>query len=132
VLVPNLAAPAGTGGDGLTWFDGVTRGGGGGGGAYYPGANSRAAPGGAGGGGAGGEVINTGLGTAGTNALGGGGGGGGAGTATGGAGGSGVFVLRYLDTLSDIQSITCADYTGPTLSGGYKYYTFRASGSFIF
>ena len=64
--------------------------------------------------------------------VGGGGGGGGAGTATGGAGGSGVFVLRYEDTLSDIQSITCADFTGPTLSGGYKYYTFRASGSFVF
>jgi hypothetical protein len=50
----------------------------------------------------------------------------------GGAGGSGVFVLRFADSLPDIRSITCADYTGPTLSGGYKYYTFRVSGSFIF
>jgi hypothetical protein len=41
-------------------------------------------------------------------------------------------VLRYADSLNNISSITCADFTGPTLSGGYKYYTFRASGSFIF
>jgi hypothetical protein len=29
-----------------------------------------------------------------------------------------------------LQSVTCSNFTGPTDSGGYKYYWFRASGSF--
>jgi hypothetical protein len=49
----------------------------------------------------------------------------------GGVGGTGIFVLRYANSLANISSITCADFTGPTDTGGYKYYTFRASGSFV-
>jgi hypothetical protein len=38
--------------------------------------------------------------------------------------------MRFLATDPNLQSIACSDFTGPVTSGGYKYYTFRASGSF--
>jgi hypothetical protein len=90
---------------------------------------SRAAGGGAGGGGGGadGNLVNGGAG--GTN-TGGGGGGGSGGASFGGAGGSGIFALRFANSSPDLQAISSSNFTGPTDTGGYKYYWFRDSGSF--
>ena len=45
-----------------------------------------------------------------------------------------IFQIVSIDNFSnsspDLQSVTCSNFTGPTDSGGYKYYWFRASGSF--
>jgi mucin-19 len=96
----------GNGGNGKTWFDGVTRGGGGGGGVDR-----------AGGSGGGGSAYNNGV----INT--GGGAGGVQGNTSAFNGGSGIVVLRYSGTPRG---------TGGTItqSGGYTYHTFTSSGTF--
>lgn len=90
-------------------------------------------------GGGGGGAGNGGYGNGGSAQAntGSGGGAGGAGygdnngtTGNGGNGGSGIFILRYSDTLPDAASTTGA----PTLytTGGYKYYKFNGDGSITF
>jgi hypothetical protein len=84
------------------------------------GGGAQSGVGGTGGGGNG----ASGTGTAGTANRGGGGGGG---NTAGGAGGSGVVIIRYPDALANASSTTGS----PTLTttGGYKIYTFTASGT---
>lgn len=109
------------GGDGPTWFNGVTYSGGGGGGGDY----SWGGAGGAGGGGHGGSGND--AVTQGTDGLGGGGGGG---SSTGGysagfgaRGGNGVVVIRYLGSQKG--------YGGTVISsGGYTYHYFYSDGTF--
>ncbi len=49
---------------------------------------------------------------------------------TGGSGGSGVVIIRYPNTYPDAVSTTgLPTYTN---TGGYKIYTFTASGSITF
>jgi hypothetical protein len=101
------------------------RGGGGGGGGFDGGATGS---GGSGGGGNGGYSAN---GSAGTANTGGGGGGTGAwNTGTGRAGGSGVVIIRYLETFPAASSTTGSPTI--TTTGGYRIYTFNASGSITF
>ena len=90
---------------------------------YAGGGGGRGNPAGAGGTGGGGGGSYGGTATAGTANRGGGGGGGYA----GGAGGSGVVIVRYPDALANAASTTGS----PTLTttGGYKIYTFNASGT---
>jgi hypothetical protein len=90
---------------------------GGGGGAISVGTPGSATSGG----GAGGNPTAT----AGTANTGGGGGGGGSGTA-GQPGGSGVVIIRYANTYSDLSVGGGLTYT-LTNTGGYKIYTFTAS-----
>lgn len=107
------------GGNGLAWYDGVTRAGGGGGGVYpeYTSGND----GGSGGGGQGGQrdgrqptsgAANTGSGGGGASHYGGSSG-----------GGSGIVIIRYLGAQRG---------TGGTVtsSGGYTYHTFTSSGTY--
>lgn len=91
---------------------------------YAGGGGGRSNPPGAGGAGGGGGGSYSGTGTAGTANTGGGGGGGGTG---GGAGGSGVVIIRYPDAFANASSTTGS----PTLTntGGFKIYTFNASGT---
>jgi hypothetical protein len=85
------------------------------------------APVGVGGTGGGGNGNTGGAGTAGTANTGGGGGGGNAtGSAAGGAGGSGLIIIRTLDSVADASTLTVGTQT---TSGGYKIYTFNASGT---
>lgn len=111
-----------TGGNGATWFDGITYGGGGGGGGDY----SWGGAGGAGGGGHGGSGVD--ATTAGIDGLGGGGGGGisngGYSWGPGARGGSGRVVIRYAGTV--------AKASGGTVyySGGYTYHVFTSNGTF--
>jgi len=123
----------GGGGAGAVGGSGVSVAGGGGAGLsssisgssvfYAGGGGGRGNPAGAGGTGGGGGGSYSGTGTAGTANSGGGGGGG----STGGAGGSGVVIIRYPDALANASSTTGS----PTLTttGGYKIYTFNASGT---
>jgi hypothetical protein len=127
---------AGGGGNGTTIFSNTYGGGGGGASEGYGG--SGGGSGGSGGGGIGGfwnssTGQNYKPGNGGVNSGGGGGGGTGGFTppATGpGLGGSGVVVIRYPSYYNDAATTTGS----PTLttSGGYKYYTFTASGSITF
>jgi hypothetical protein len=131
--VAGVITQVGNGGNGRTWFDGITRGGGGGGSA---GENSKGFPapftnsggaGGSGGGGAGanrnGTPPNFALGTAGTVNTGGGGGGGW--NALGANGGSGIVIVRYEGT---------PKATGGTITfeNGYTYHKFTSTGSATF
>jgi hypothetical protein len=51
----------------------------------------------------------------------------GAGGDGGAAGGSGIVILRYPDTMPNLTTIGAGlTSTGPTTSGGYKYYKFTA------
>jgi hypothetical protein len=108
----------------------VTRAGGGGG-ASYP-ENTFSASGGAGGGGNGGRNDGGGtylLPTAGAVNTGGGGGGASNGpgaSATIGKGGSGIVIIRYPDTSSDLVSIAPGLTYTYANTGGYKIYQFTA------
>jgi hypothetical protein len=63
--------------------------------------------------------------------LGGGGGGGGALSAgSAGAGGSGVVIIRYADTYAAATATTGSPAI--TVAGGYRVYTWTASGSVTF
>jgi hypothetical protein len=101
----------------------VTRAGGGGGGQPYP-----SGTGGTGGAGGGGDGLGN-AGTAGTVNTGGGGGGARI-EYTGGTGGSGVVILRYPDTFGLAASTTGSPTVATT--GGYRIYTFTATGSITF
>lgn len=106
----------------------VTYGGGGGGSPYNLGFVNPAG-GGTGGGGRGNSWVspyNAGnqAYTAGTTNTGGGGGGNNDGA--GKAGGSGIVIISYTNTYSDLTSITGLTYTGPVNTGGNKVYTFTA------
>jgi hypothetical protein len=57
-----------------------------------------------------------------------GGGGGASYDAVGGAGGSGIVIIRYLDTFAAAASATVS----PTVTDGYRIYTFTANGSITF
>jgi hypothetical protein len=84
------------------------------------------------GGGAGGTVFNGNNAVAGTGNTGGGGGGAFASTSSGGAsGGSGIVVIRYADSLPNLQAISGVTKTGggltpTTTTGGFKIYEFTA------
>jgi hypothetical protein len=118
---------SGDGGAGLNWNSlGTTYAGGGAGGTYQSGNGTP----GAGGGGIAGKV---GAGTGGNGTANTGGGGGGSGgnlAAAGGNGGSGIVIIRYPDTYDAAASTTGSPTV--TTSGGYRYYTFTASGSITF
>jgi hypothetical protein len=109
----------------------VTRGGGGGGASYQ---SASVGAGGAGGGGSGGNYGGTFLpqGTDGAANTGGGGGGNGDSSVSiwGRSGGSGVVIIRYLDAYP-LASATTGSPT-ITTTGGYRIYTFTASGSITF
>lgn len=110
--------PGGAAANGTLWIDGTGYGGGGGGGNGGAGATTY-------GGANGGSSGQAGT-TPGANRSGGGGGagdGGGAGT-----GGSGVVIIRYPDVFKDLTSQSGAT---KTTTGGFKYYTFTGSGSFV-
>jgi hypothetical protein len=87
--------------------------------------------GGAGGGGNGGGPSNA-AGKTGLANTGGGGGGGNGDTvnAAGGAGGSGIVVIRYPAYLSQATSTTGSPTT--YISGPYRVYVFKASGTITF
>lgn len=79
-----------------------------------------------GGGGAGGTGRDQ-FGTAGTANTGGGGGGPNAygSGRSGAAGGSGIVIIRYVATQPNLSSISAGlAYTGPTITGGFKVYSF--------
>jgi len=138
---PNLAAggggasavganrDTGTGGAGTaSSYSGssVTYAGGGAGGSY---SGTSAVSGGAGGGGNGGyDTTSATSGTA--NRGGGGGGSGNGGSSAAGSGGSGVVVIRYANTYPDASATTGSPTYANT--GGYKIYTFTASGTITF
>jgi hypothetical protein len=69
------------------------------------------------------------VGTTGLANTGGGGGGGGRNT-TGGAGGSGIVILRYPSYLAPATSTTGSPEM--VVSGGWRVYTFVASGTITF
>ena len=130
----------GDGGLAYQWSDGNYYAGGGGAGTGYQRASGRGGYGGgtatvAQKGGAGDGGFGTGAGTAGTAYTGGGGGGGGNGGSgnagvAGGNGGAGVVIIRYNNGLPNATSTTGSPAL--TNTGGYKYYTFNASGSITF
>jgi hypothetical protein len=47
---------------------------------------------------------------------------------TSGSGGSGIVIIRYPDTFAPAASATVS----PTVTGGYRIYTFIANGSITF
>jgi len=126
------AANGGNGGNGVASSisgSSVTYAGGGGGGTYTISGTA-----GLGGSGGGGNSVITGDGSGAAASVNTGGGGGGAslGTAsgptpTGGQGGSGIVIIRYEDTYPAATSTTGSPTI--TVSGGYRVYTFTASGS---
>ena len=108
---------------------GYIAGGGGAGGQYS------SSQGGSGGGGRGGDASGgygpTSLGTSGTVNTGSGGGGGCAvNAASGGGGGSGVVLIYYADSNSAASATTGSPTI--TVTGGYRYYAFKSSGSITF
>lgn len=117
---------AGNGGVGYQWLDGNYYAGGGGGGTYNV---ANTGVGGNGGGGNGGSQTPSLAATSGTPNTGGGGGGGGNGQ-NAGSGGSGVVIIRHPDSEAAATSTTGSPTV--TVSGGYRYYTFTASGSITF
>lgn len=126
----------GNGGVGIQWNDGNYYGGGGGGSAYSDTAGNIPGNGGNGGGGRGssyplGAYVSNAPAYSGTTNTGGGGGGASgyhATTQQAGSGGSGVVVIRFADTYDALTSTTGSPTY--TVSGGYRYYKFTASGTF--
>jgi hypothetical protein len=115
----------GNGGAGQQWLNGSYYAGGGGGGARI----GTAGLGGIGGGGNGSTSTTAGI-SATPNTGGGGGGGVGAGAGVaGGSGGSGIVIVRHPDALST-GTITGGGTASASI-GGYIYYTFTASGTFV-
>jgi len=118
---------SGAGGAGATWLDGNTYAGGGGGGA--PGNPTGTAGAGGAGGGAPGASVGTLTASDGTPNTGGGGGGAAHNYSTntniGGNGGKGVVIIRYPANYSALSTTGAT----ATIVGGYRYYTFTASGS---
>jgi hypothetical protein len=108
----------------------VTRAGGGSGGTYVGAGGGLGKAGGAGGGGQGGgyngSVYFAGVAGAGNTGSGGGGGYGEIFQSPngGGAGGSGVVIIRYLSSLPNISVGGGLSFSGPSVAGGYKIYTF--------
>ena len=121
-----VTGAGGNGGAGKQWLDGNYYAGGGGGAARSSGTQGT---GGIGGGSSATNSANTP--DASPNTGGGGGGvtGGTAGNSAGN-GGSGIVIIRYSDTFAPAQ-VTTGTVT-VTVSGGYRYYTWQASGSVTF
>ena len=105
---------------------------------YYAGGGGGGTGGGTagtGGNGGGGNGSNTGgvAGSPGTANTGGGGGGGKwSGQTNGGSGGSGIVIIRYADTFDAATSTSNLAAGYPVVSGGYRVYTFTASGTITF
>jgi len=127
VLVGGNPVTPGNGGNGKTWFDGITRAGGGGG---SGGSSTGATTGGTGGTGGGGSGANFssggndgGVGT--PNTGGGGGGNVDRSGVNGGAGGSGIVIVRYFG-----KPVA----TGGTIVelNGFTYHYFNSNGTFTF